>query len=195
MGMYKLKKHIIEEMVIKLLTFLLLMLFSLPVMMPEPVYDVGGYEGTVEKLESLGEKPNGEYEGVDEEELHCLSVALYKEVRGEPEKAIIVVAQTILNRTEHRDWPDSVCDVVKQKIKGRCQFSWWCTANRLVIKDIKSYNRLNKISFNALTGKYKGMSTSHYFKRCDVNNKFFDKLEFRGKIGATCFYREFIRRK
>lgn len=133
--------------------------------------------------------------GVDEKELHCLSVALYKEVRGEPEKAIIVVAQTILNRTEHKNWPDSVCDVIKQKIRGRCQFTWWCTANRLVIKDIKSYNRLNKIAFNALSGKYMGMSTSHYFKVCGVNNKFFDKLEFRGKIGATCFYREFIRRK
>lgn len=133
--------------------------------------------------------------GVDEKELHCLSVALYKEVRGEPERAIIVVAQTILNRMEHRNWPDSVCDVIKQKIRGRCQFSWWCRSDRLVIKDIKSYNRLNKIAFNALSGKYMGMSTSHYFKVCDVSNKFFDKLEFRGRLGDTCFYREFIRRK
>lgn len=148
------------------------------------------------KISDLGKVKEevGDALGVDEKELRCLSVALYKEVRGEPERAILIVAQTILNRTEHKDWPDSVCDVIKQKIRGRCQFSWWCKADRLVIKDIKSYNRLNKIAFNALTGKYVGMSTSHYFKRCDVSNKFFDKLEFRGKIGATCFYREFIRK-
>ena len=48
-------------------------------------------------------------------ELLCLSLAIFKESRGEPKKAQYAVAEVIHNRTKHPDYPDTYCAVIKQK--------------------------------------------------------------------------------
>ena len=48
-------------------------------------------------------------------EAMCLSVALWFEARGESKKGQEAVAQTIINRSKHPSYPNSICGVIKQK--------------------------------------------------------------------------------
>jgi len=167
------------------LLLILLLLFSLPVLTPEPLYVVGVGKGIGEDAKAHVELHRKPQDGVDEEELHCMTLALYKETRGEPERGSMLVAQVIMNRVGNKR---SVCSVVKKKLAGNCMFSFWCSPNREKITDIKSYKRLTQIAYNAILGKYSQMTKTTYFKRCDVKSKFFDKLTYKGREGNHCFY-------
>lgn len=67
-----------------------------------------------------------------ERELHCLAQNIYYEAGAESYDGKLAVAQVTVNRTRHTNFPNTVCEVVKQKSvrKGRavCQFSWFCTS-------------------------------------------------------------------
>lgn len=169
----------------KYLLLIFLLLFSHSVLTPEPLYEGNLKVGIVEDVKAPTELPVKPQAGVDEEELHCMTLALYKETRGEPERGSMLVAQVIMNRTGHKR---SVCSVVKKKLAGNCMFSFWCSPNREKITDIKSYKRLTQIAYNAILGKYSQMTKTTYFKRCDVKSKFFDKLTYKGREGNHCFY-------
>lgn len=172
----------------KFLLLILLLLFSHSVLTPEPRYEGDMGVGIVEEAEPPTEQHTKPQDGVDEEELHCMTLALYKETRGEPERGSMLVAQVIMNRTGNKK---SVCSVVKKKLAGNCMFSFWCSPNREKITDIKSYKRLTQIAYNAILGKYSQMTKTTYFKRCDFKSKFFDKLKYKGKEGNHCFYEEY----
>ncbi len=63
-----------------------------------------------------------------EREQWCLSSGIYFEARGESYRGQVAVAQTIMNRVEHPDYPDTICGVVYQNQHRRnaCQFSFAC---------------------------------------------------------------------
>lgn len=128
---------------------------------------------------------------VDEEELHCMTLALLKESGGESERGSILVSQVIMNRTASKKFGHSVCGVVKKKIAGNCMFSFWCSPNREKVKDIKQYKRLTHIAYNAILGKYKGITRAKYFKVCSVKSEFFDKLKYLGREQNHCFFTEY----
>lgn len=63
----------------------------------------------------------------------CLALNIYHEARGEPLVGQIAVAQVVLNRVESPQFPNTICDVVKDghynenvPVINKCQFSWWC---------------------------------------------------------------------
>ena len=65
--------------------------------------------------------------------LICLALNMYHEARGEPLAGRIAVTQVVLNRTKSQQFPNTVCEVVKQAryynntlILHKCQFSWYC---------------------------------------------------------------------
>lgn len=59
-------------------------------------------------------------------EIQCLADNIYFESAYEPEKGKIAVAFVTLNRVNSGLYPDNICDVVKQRTKNVCQFSWYC---------------------------------------------------------------------
>lgn len=63
-------------------------------------------------------------------ELDCLTKNIYWEAAGEPFEGKVAVAQVTVNRSNHPNFPSSICDVVYQKTtvqqKVICQFSWFC---------------------------------------------------------------------
>lgn len=63
-----------------------------------------------------------------EREQWCLSTGIYFEARGESYRGQVAVAQTIINRVEHPNYPDTICGVVYQNQHRRnaCQFSFAC---------------------------------------------------------------------
>lgn len=48
-------------------------------------------------------------------ELRCLTLNVYHEARGEPDKGKYAVASVTLNRVASKRYPDTVCDVVFQR--------------------------------------------------------------------------------
>lgn len=69
---------------------------------------------------------------IDIEETQCLAENIYFEARGESLKGQYAVASVTLNRVGHPNYPDTVCEVVKQKTRLKstgsyvCAFSWYC---------------------------------------------------------------------
>lgn len=63
-------------------------------------------------------------------DLGCLAKAIHHEAKGESTKGKIAVGHVVLNRTEDERFPSSICDVVKQKTKWVCQFSWVCDSGK-----------------------------------------------------------------
>jgi len=52
--------------------------------------------------------------------LLCLALNIYHEARDQSLAGQVAVAQVVINRVLHKDYPSTVCSVVKQ----RNQFSW-----------------------------------------------------------------------
>ncbi len=70
---------------------------------------------------------------LNEEQAQCLAQNIYFESRNESYQGQVAVAHVTMNRLRSPDFPDTVCDVVKQGPldgsairKNRCQFSWYC---------------------------------------------------------------------
>ncbi len=73
---------------------------------------------------------------VDATELECLATNVYFEARDQDVIGQRAVAHVALNRVKSPNFPDTICDVVKQgptyrnrpdlPRKNRCQFSWYC---------------------------------------------------------------------
>lgn len=65
----------------------------------------------------------------DPSELHCLAQTIYFEGRSEPPAAQMLIAQTVMVRLNHPDYPKTICAVVQEARKPglySCQFHWWC---------------------------------------------------------------------
>ena len=59
--------------------------------------------------------------------LRCLALTVYWEARADGRKAMEAVGWVVLNRVKNPDFPDSVCQVVREGgEKSPCQFSYWC---------------------------------------------------------------------
>jgi len=63
----------------------------------------------------------------------CMAMAIYHEARGEPVQGQQAVGHVIMNRVASDEYPDTVCDVVKQgrywrhvPLRHQCHFSFWC---------------------------------------------------------------------
>lgn len=68
---------------------------------------------------------------LDERQLKCMSYAIYHEARGEDARGQAAVGYVILNRITDGRFRDNVCDVVYQRTKKTCQFSWVCDRTKL----------------------------------------------------------------
>ena len=87
------------------------------------------------------------------DEVYCMAQNVYFEARHESMIGKIAIAHVVMNRIESKDFPNTVCKVVKQgpireswktrkypnlpkeeriywPRRDRCQFSWYCDGNR-----------------------------------------------------------------
>ena len=80
--------------------------------------------------------------------LMCLAMNIYHEARGEPLVGRIAVAQVVVNRANSVQFPNTICEVVKQgkyynnqPIKYKCQFSWWCDGKSDKVTDQQEWEK------------------------------------------------------
>lgn len=87
---------------------------------------------------------------LDPVQVKCLAENIYYEAGGEDLKGKYAVASVTVNRAEDNRFPDTVCDVVKQKTfvknigKHICAFSWFCDNSKN--KDISFVNKDGSIN-------------------------------------------------
>jgi spore germination cell wall hydrolase CwlJ-like protein len=69
---------------------------------------------------------------IDPEQAYCLAENIYYEARNEDIRGQFAVASVTLNRANNSQFPDTICEVVKQTTISRvtrkivCAFSWYC---------------------------------------------------------------------
>lgn len=124
----------------------------------------------------------------------CLAEALFYESRGESSRGNKLIAQVVINRTKSPQFPDTVCKVIKQKIKGRYQYSYHHLPNtrkHLLKKNQVTYNKMYRIADEVLTDNFekrKIPTKAQYYKVCDVESEFFDRLKYLGREDNHCFF-------
>lgn len=135
------------------------------------------------------------------EDVLCLGEAIYFESRGESKRGQALVAQTILNRVEHKWWPSTVCQVVSEgsyitKSPEKCQFSYTCDGVDWKIKNMVAWDKAVQIAIKALEGEYKSYTKANIYVRCGIKRRWLDnpnKVKYLGKEGRHCFYQEYRR--
>jgi spore germination cell wall hydrolase CwlJ-like protein len=96
--------------------------------------------------------------GLTESEKECLAIAVYGEARGESKMGQLLVMDVINNRKESADYPNHICDVIKQKK----QFSFW-SGSWVSPKELGSYNKIKNLveDFDPYKGISKGSMWYH----------------------------------
>ncbi|MEB8387101.1 cell wall hydrolase [Rhodobacteraceae bacterium KMM 6894] len=125
-------------------------------------------------------------------EWRCLAEALYFEARGESVKGQFAVAEVIMNRVEHAQFPDTVCGVVHQGTgrKYGCQFTYTCDGHAEVISEPRAFTRVGKVAQMAIKGKTGTLTkgATHYHTRA-VNPRWARVYPRVATIGVHHFYR------
>lgn len=129
---------------------------------------------------------------ISQRDLECLSEALYFEARGESVKGQFAVADVIMNRVEHAQFPDTVCGVIHQGTgrKFACQFTYTCDGHAEVIAEPRAFARVGKIAQMVIKGKKRGLAkgATHYHTR-SVNPRWARVYPRVATIGFHHFYK------
>ena len=125
-------------------------------------------------------------------EMKCLSEALYFEARGEQIEGQIAVADVIINRKNHKRFPNTICGVVSEGSHKRhaCQFSYNCDGKLELIYDKKTYRRIVKLSSMILNGAFSDVTNgATFFHASEVSPSWSKKFKKTRKIGRHIFYK------
>ena len=124
--------------------------------------------------------------------LLCLSQAIYYEAALEPPEGQEAVAQTVLNRVRHPDFPKSICGVVYQgsaQVTG-CQFSFTCDGSRARPPIEPFWSRAQAVAERALAGYVMpAVGEATHYHADYVFPRWGPTLVKIGQFGAQIFYR------
>ena len=141
-------------------------------------------------------------------EMVCLAENIYFEARNEPIEGMYAVAFVTMNRVHSGSFPNTICDVVKQKTRVKsignsrvvCQFSWYCepkpkhiSQNRLLTKDTNQvYNEILRLSifFYANYERMKDPTRGALFYHADYVNPRWKNVQKTVQIGRHIFYQD-----
>lgn len=89
-----------------------------------------------------------------QKQVDCLAENIYFEAAHEPEDGKVAVAMVTLNRLMTGNYGNDICEVVKQKTGGVCQFSWYCMPaivnKRLTVKSTPLYNDIRDLAVDVV---------------------------------------------
>ncbi len=83
------------------------------------------------------------------DEIECLALNIYFEARSEPDAGRLAVGHVVMNRVSDDRYPGKVCAVVRQggeKVRNRCQFSWWCDGRSDRPRDRRAWKQSKAIA-------------------------------------------------
>lgn len=125
----------------------------------------------------------------EDHEIHCLATNMYYEARGESEKGVLAVALVTMNRVKDSLFPDSVCEVVFQKVKKTCQFSWVCKKPKVNFEEEKFQKMLN-LAKKVYNGQVKDFTRgATHFHNATIQPNWASAKVKTLQIGNHIFYR------
>ena len=128
-----------------------------------------------------------------ERERWCLSTGIYFEARGESYRGQVGVAQVIMNRVEHRLYPNTICGVVfqNQSWRNRCQFSFACDGKPERVNDRTAWAKAEEITEKVLEGTLylSEVSNATHYHANYVYPHWASRMKRLTRIGAHIFYR------
>lgn len=133
-------------------------------------------------------KPKPAAVQASDQDLECLTRAVYFESRGDSDVGQLAVAQVVLNRARHPAFPKSVCGVINQgRERGSCQFSFVCKPTK--VNDQREWARARRVAEKALQGhEVEAVGTSTFFHAARINPGW-GSLTKVGRFGNHIFYR------
>jgi spore germination cell wall hydrolase CwlJ-like protein len=94
-------------------------------------------------------RPTAQKVELANDEMLCLTQAIYHEARGETENGQMAVANVIVNRAMSRKFPSTICGVVFQNAdqgKFRCQFTFACDGRSDMGTERRAWNRASHLA-------------------------------------------------
>lgn len=121
----------------------------------------------------------------------CLSRTIYWEAKGGASEDMEAVANVVLNRLGRKEFPDTVCAVVKQgSEKSPCQFSWWCDGRPDQVEEESRYAVAKEIARKALNQQLPDRTNGALFFHDRSASVDWSKTYIKTKeIGSFKFYR------
>lgn len=145
-------------------------------------FEVPG-EAEVPPVVDTGPAPSREVlDRMSAEEMHCLSVVVYHEARGEPRDGQLAVAQVVLNRAKSGKFPKSVCGVVLQPAQFSSIRANWQP------RESAMWRRAREIAEQAAEGdRLEHLGNAMYFHATRVSPGW--RKQRVAQIGNHVFYR------
>ena len=127
-----------------------------------------------------------------QDDLRCLAEAVYYEARSEGEAGQRAVAQVVLNRVRHPQYPASICGVVYEGSTRStvCQFSFTCDGSRFRRMEEPAWTEAQRIAEDALRGYvYAPVGYATHYHTYAIAPEWFESLKRLGTVGVHIFYR------
>ena len=127
---------------------------------------------------------------VPDNDLECLTQAIYYEARNESEAGQAAVAEVVLNRSRHRAYPKRVCEVVYQRNSRTCQFTFTCDGSigRRAVNTV-AWARAERIAREVYEGRSAQLpKNSVNYHANYVRPSWGQRLARVRQIGAHIFY-------
>ena len=99
-----------------------------------------------------------------EEEL-CMQQNIFFESRNQDIRGKLGVGFVVLNRVKDKRWPDTICEVVRDRKHG-CQFSWHCDGK----KDSPITTHAAEMMRWEEAGRLAAVLTNHLWRPVDITN-------------------------
>lgn len=123
----------------------------------------------------------------------CLAEAIYFEARGEPRRGQVAVAQVVMNRVYHDEFPDTICGVVyqNQHWRNRCQFSFACDGKPERIREPRAWDVAEAVAKQVLEkrGLIDTLDDSTHYHATYVRPRWAPRMIRLDRIGIHIFYK------
>ena len=122
----------------------------------------------------------------------CLTLNAYHEARGQPSVGQEAVTHVVLNRVEHGQFPNMICDVVHQggERRDRCQFSWYCDGKSDIPLDEDAWTEVFASVQRVLDGSEDPTHGALYYHNLDVRPSWASIFRMTVTIADHIFYVE-----
>jgi spore germination cell wall hydrolase CwlJ-like protein len=135
-------------------------------------------------------------------EIYCMAQNIYFEAGNQPLAGKIAVAQVVLNRLKHPNYPATMCDVIHQAkwkenwlgnmvpIRHQCQFSWFCDGKSDDPVDSPTWMYSLRVAADVVQGRYGDITEgSTHYHSVYVNPYWADSLNETVIINEHIFYK------
>lgn len=124
----------------------------------------------------------------DQVQIRCLAENMYHEARGESRQGQIAVSNVVMNRVESGRYPSTPCEVIRQRHRNTCQFSWVCAGR--TVNNISLYNRMYNIAEDVYNNRVEDITNGALFFHSVRVNPSWSRTYIRTiRIGSHVFYR------